>query len=134
MAHSYSYDETTNLLVVKFSGPIPYSEDAEAVLTILEDPRIKPSLKILVDRTESSFTASPEEVSSHVGLVGKKMASLGSPRVANVVAADLDFGMIRMFQARADGRLHHDFQVFRSMAEACEWLEVDHNSIDWPSL
>ena len=121
-------------MVVKFSGSIAYSEEAKATLEILDDPRIKPGVKILVDRTDSSIAASPEEVGSHVSLVGKKMTALGSPRVANVVGADLDFGMIRIFQARADGRLHHHFQVFRSFEEACQWLDVDCASVDWPKL
>ncbi len=132
MSYAYTVDQAQNLLVVKFWGEIPYAEDARAVLTILDDPRIQPGVRILVDRLDSAFTATPEEVRAHVGLVGMKMASLGEPKVANVVSANLDYGMVRMFKAVADGRLDHEFTVFRSLEEACSWLGVDPTQVDWP--
>lgn len=132
MSHAYTFDEPKNLLVVKFWGTIPYSEDANAVITILDDPRIQPGVKVLVDRLDSAFTATPEEVRAHVGLVGQKLASLGEPQVATVVSADFDFGMVRMFKAVSDGRLDHDFNVFRDLGEACEWLGIDPEGVDWP--
>jgi hypothetical protein len=132
MSYAYWIDQDENLLVVKFWGEIPYPEEAEAVLSILDDPRIQPGIKILVDRTESSFASSPQDVRTHVEQVAKKIAALGEPRVANVVSADLDYGMIRMFMSVSDGKLDHDFSVFRDIQEACDWLRIDAVRIEWP--
>jgi hypothetical protein len=132
MSYGYTIDEEFNLLVVKFWGRIPYSEDAAAVLEILDDPRIRHGLRILVDRTESAFGSTSTEVKTHADLVERRLDSL-SPRVANVVAADLDFGMIRMFEAMMEGRVEHEFRVFRDLDEACEWLDVDPAIVTWPT-
>jgi hypothetical protein len=132
MAHTYSIDEDLNLLVVKFRGTIPYSEEAEAVLTILEDPRIKPDVRILVDRTESSFGSATETVTGHIERVGSKLSSLGKPRVAVVVSSDLAFGMLRMFGSMAEGQLNHEFGVFRTLPEGCDWLQIELDQISWP--
>jgi hypothetical protein len=132
MSYAFTIDQPANLLVVKFLGEIPYPEEADAVLTILDDPRIRPGVKILVDRRESSFGSTPRDVRKHVDLIDRKMATLGGPRVANVVSAEFDFGMIRMFEGISDGRLDHEFAVFRSLQDACDWLEVDMTHIEWP--
>jgi hypothetical protein len=68
-----------------------------------------------------------------VELLEKKLVSLGKPRVANVVSAELDYGMIRMFETVADGRIEHEFAVLRGLREACEWLDVDPERVHWPS-
>ena len=66
-----------------------------------------------------------EEVKEHVALLGEKLKTLGKPKVANVVSTDIDFGMIRMFEIYAEGVLQHEFHVFRSLEEACEWLGIE---------
>ena len=41
---------------------------------------------------------------------------------AVLVSADLDFGLYRMFDMRADGEVPQDRHVFRNVEEALEWL------------
>jgi hypothetical protein len=33
---------------------------------------------------------------------------------------------------QSDGKVDHNFSVFRSIDEACEWLGVDSSEIQWP--
>jgi hypothetical protein len=133
MGHAYTYDEQENLLAIRFWGKIPYQEEAEAVESTLSDPSIRPDVRIVVDRSEAEFTSTPDQVRTHIALVGKHIARLGTPTVANIVSADLDFGMVRMFEMMADDKLAHRFGVFRTVREACAWLGIDAAEIVWPA-
>ena len=68
MSYAHDYDEAGNLLIVKFWGEIPYPEEAEAVLTILDDPRIAADVRVLVDRTESGMGSTTQDVRTHARL------------------------------------------------------------------
>lgn len=70
MSYHYTIDQDINLLVVKLWGKIPCKEEAQAVFTVLDDPRIGPGGKIFVDRTDSSFTCPPEDV--RAGITGRE--------------------------------------------------------------
>jgi hypothetical protein len=47
--------------------------------------------------------------------------------MALVVANEYDYGMSRMLQMKAASR-----NVFLSIDEACEWLHVSPDRIEWP--
>jgi hypothetical protein len=127
----YKYDETNNVLVVRMWGDLQYSEEAEAVSHVFDMESIKTDVKILVDRRRARFKSETKDVLEHVRLVAEKVKRLGKPVVANVVSADYDFGMARMFELHSEGRIDHDFQVFKNLAEACAWLGIDSADLEW---
>lgn len=132
MGYAYRYCEELNLLVVRLWGELPHSEELEAITVGLADPRLRPGLRILADRRQATITSSSVQMRGAVDLVKDKISKIGKPKVANVVAKDVDFGMVRMFEMQAESRLPHDFMVFRSVAEACSWLEIDPAQVQWP--
>jgi hypothetical protein len=133
MAYAYTYDAEDNLLVIRFWGAIPFDEETEAVEATLSDPQLQPDLRILADRSDAVVTSTPEQMRRHIDVVGKHVERLGTPKVANVVSADFDFGMVRMYEMMADDELTHQFRVFRDLEEACEWLGVEMTAISWPT-
>ncbi len=123
MGFWYSYHE--DVVILRFSGEIPYEEEVRALLGMLADPRLLPDSRILVDRTRARMKAEPENVPEQIELVRKHQARLGRPRVAQVVSCDVDFGMLRMLELPSDSRLDHEFAVFRDLPAACAWLGID---------
>jgi hypothetical protein len=125
MSFRQEFDEELNLLVVTFTGVISSEEEIRAVEETVRDPRLKPNARILVDRRKARMKATPEDVGPQVDLVRMNQAAFGRPRVAILVADDYSFGMHRLLQAAAHSEVDHDFRVFRSAEEACEWLGID---------
>jgi hypothetical protein len=132
MSYKYRFQEGENLLVIVFEGLISYEEEVQAVLDTLADPQMRPNARILVDKSRAQMMLGTEHVEPHIDLILQNLARFGEPKVANVVSRDVDFGKVRMFELRAEGRIPHDFMVFRTVEEACAWLGVDPAAIDWP--
>ena len=74
-------------------------------------------------RTLSRGPASSDELRQAAELVGRRRALWPGSRSAIVVARDVDFGLARMFQVFAEG-MGVDYQVFREVETALEWLEA----------
>jgi hypothetical protein len=134
MSHGYTIDESRNLLVVRFRGDIAYAEEMAAVNEAFADPRIKPNMRVLVDRSEARMISTAEEAKTHAEFISRSAGVPGAPTVANVVSRDADYGTIRIFEALLDDKLANTFRLFRSMEEACLWLDLDLATVDWPEL
>jgi hypothetical protein len=132
MGYRFRFQDDQYLLVIVFEGEISYEEEVRAVLETLADPRMRPNLRILVDKSRAKMTITSEDVGVHVDLIRRNLGRFGTPKVANVVARASDFGMTRMFELRAEGEFQHDFMVFRGLEEACAWLGVELAAIQWP--
>ncbi len=134
MAYAHTYEPTHHLLVVKFWGEVSFEEERSAVSTILLQSGVPthPGLRILVDRTEASLTATPAEMRKLAAEVERETASVLSPKVACAVSRTVDYGMIRMFEALTEGRIRHRFAVFRSITAAREWLEIPESALSMP--
>ncbi len=132
MSYKHRFQEGRNLVVIVFTGVVTYHEEVQVVLDVVGDPRMERDARFLVDRTRASMAATPEDVMPHIRLIGENLERFGSPRVANVVTADHDFGMIRMLEMRSEPNIDHDMMVFRSLDEACAWLEIEPGEIEWP--
>lgn len=84
----------------------------------------------LVDVTRVNDIALPS--TDRVNLLAREAAATdavrGSSKLAIVAATDLAFGLGRMFQTQRelDSRTKRTVGVFRSMAEALEFLEIEH--------
>lgn len=132
MSYRFGFQEAENLVVIVFNGTILVEEEVQAVLDVVADPRMKRDSKILVDKSKAEMKVTPTDVRPHIELIRENLAQFGSPRVANVVSRDYDYGMTRMLELTSESELPHDFTVFRSIDEACEWLEVDPSHVVWP--
>jgi hypothetical protein len=111
---------------------IPYAEEVQAVLDVVADPQMQPNAHILVDKSNAQMDVTSGDVEPHIELIGQHLAKFGEPKVATVVSRDVDFGMTRMLEFRSEGRIQHQFRVFRKLEEAYVWLGVDPAAIAWP--
>jgi hypothetical protein len=134
VSFSYLFNEKLNLIVVQLVGDISYSVEIAALNTVFSDSRIRPNVKILVERTKATIKTTPNDVVPFVDLIFERIKDLGKPQVANVVSHDVDFGMARMLEMLSEVKLPHDFMVFRDIEEACSWLDIDLPQIEWPKI
>jgi len=82
------------------------------------DPRFSPSFHQLVDFSDvTSLYVTVDGVHTMVGL---NPFGRGSRRAA-IAPTDLAFGLARMYEALTQLE-HGEFQVFRTMSQAVEWL------------
>lgn len=132
MGYRFRFADNGLVLILRFEGVITPEEEVQAVHDVLADPRMKPDARILVDRTGSRMTVNPEHVQPHIELIRENQSRFGIPKIAVVVSTDYDFGMMRMLELRADDKILHDFMVFRTVEEACDWLGLDPTETDWP--
>jgi hypothetical protein len=132
MSHKYRFQADKNLLVIVFESKISPDEERQAVLDVLEDSQMKPNARILVEKSNARMTVTEADVMPQIELVRQDLAKFGRPKVATVVPADYDFGMVRMLEIRANGEIDHDFEVFRELDKACAWLGFEPSQIDWP--
>jgi hypothetical protein len=132
MSHRVSFHDAENLIVIVFEGTISPEEETQALRDTVNDTRMIRDARILVDRSRAQMTVAPEHVQPQLALVRDNLDKFGEARVAIVASADYDFGMLKMLEASARNPVPHDFMLFRSTDEACEWLQVNPSDIQWP--
>ena len=111
------------ILEAKARGDAEYDGVKRMIADIVSHPRWMPGGAILVDYTE--FNGGPitvAEVRSLAHAVGQIRDRFGRAKCAHLVAGDLEFGLVRMWESfvldRWDGRA----MCFRSRPEAMSWL------------
>ena len=124
MPIEYDIIERKKLVVARGSGVISGEEVITHLEAVSQDPRYVAPMKKLVDyRAVESMTITSEEA----WVIAQKKKNLGEvfrgERIAFVSPRDLTFAMSREHQALLNGS-PLDAEVFRSMEEALEWLEV----------
>ena len=133
MAYSFDFQPELDLVVVVFAGSIPREEESEAFRAVMEDERLRPNSKFLVDRSASEMEVTPDDVQPHMELIQQHADRLGKPRMAIVAPRSYDFAMLRVLEMSSENEIDHDYYVFKTVDEACGWLGVDQADVAWPT-
>ncbi len=120
MPVNYRFDNC--IVVVELVGEYSTDELRSAFLNSISDPKRPEHSCLLIDSTESRSirTRSSAEIKS----MARFLETLGehfNNRIAMVAPEDAPFGLMRMGSAEAEER-GVQYDVFRSFAEAREWL------------
>ncbi len=122
MPVDFEVDRETGLLVFRASGECHLADFFGAVERAQRTSHYRPGVHILWDLREFEPMVQPDDVIDQMLEFNRKnVPARGDGRSAFVATGDLLFGMLRMFQARADDLPVH-FQVFRDYHEALAWL------------
>lgn len=126
MAVTYTYDHKENLIYTKFSGVITDEDLRQQAKAVAADPRIKPGVRELVDlRSVDSVEASTETLGFIILTDKAHRDKFEGMRIAIVATRDLLFGLSKIFEVLSDiENAPSEVNVFRTMAEAKEWLQV----------
>jgi hypothetical protein len=119
MPWSLRLDPERNWVIVTLTGPIAYEEwvaqfkqrHAEGYLNV----------PTLIDALEATPAFSAEDVRTYAEFARSLVGGRRYGPVATVVGTDLFYGMLRMYELRADKLIVAS--VFRSRPEAEQWLK-----------
>ena len=118
-----------DLVQLSLEGQYEPTDIIDAFLAALADPRCPEEISLLLDttRSQSLDMRAPGEirhVAQYLGPYRKRIRG----RCAVVVGTDLHFGLSRMGSAYSE-TVGVDARVFRSKAEALDWLRQTE---EWP--
>jgi hypothetical protein len=92
---------------------------------VLDDPRYRPGMRILVDHRNVDWREMrPEDIERRIELIAPSGERFGLVYIAFVTERRVDFGLLRMQQqyAEAQPELKAEMRVFQSLEEARNWL------------
>jgi len=115
-------DDTRGFVRIRVRGRLAMSE---AQRRQAEVAAAHPRLHRLWDFLEADLTEwTGREIRAGIDAIAARTPPAAGEglRVAALVARDLDFGVARMFESMASGKLPMRYAVFRDEARAVEWL------------
>ncbi len=132
MGYSFQLQSEGKLLLVVVEGTLTLDEEEQLIRECGSFQAEQPSLNVLMDRRNAKSELDPRDVQAHIGLVRSHVVTQGKPKLAAVVSTDYYFSLGRMFELLGGDQLPHRMRVFRSLEDACHWLNVDPEAIVWP--
>jgi hypothetical protein len=120
MAVGLEIDPSTHILVVRVVGQTTGAEIAQSALGLLENPSYQPSMNVIWDLREMAYEGGIEALVSLAGQVASGAVTEYS-RVALLVSTDHDYGVARLYAARAEPA-PVEYRVFRDELEARAWV------------
>jgi hypothetical protein len=115
-------DPVEGVVVGTVSGLLTLEEMREAAAAIWRDVE-GPRIRMLWDLREARFTLSEGEIRAMADF-SKQRSPYSHLRMAFVVARDLEFGLVRMFEVFREAESART-AVFRDMQQALGWLAID---------
>ena len=134
MGYAYTINEERNLIVLRFRGRIDFSEEIEAIISIFKDPRVKPEVSVIIERTQASIENDPAKAGLYFEIIRESVSGLGKPRIAVIVADEIDFNIMKLMKLQSEVHLSHDYKIFKNLKDALKWLEVEPAIISIPDL
>ena len=123
MAYDYGFFADLNVLFVNCAGDYSPQEGIETIATAMAEPDFDPGFDLLVDLTEATHTdAGYTGIKSIVDQLQPNLQKLQRKQCIIVAPNDLTYGMARMYEQIADGRLPYPVHVVSSEAEAFDAL------------
>jgi hypothetical protein len=112
-------DSVEGVVIGVSHGPLTLKDMREAAERLWQQ-ETGTEVRVMWDLRESRFNLSADEVSSLAQFV-RQRSPFTKLRAAFVVAADLEFGLVRMFEIMRDTKSART-NVFRDRDKALEWL------------
>jgi hypothetical protein len=121
---SYSIDEKSSIMRVKFSGELTVDEVMTFQKQLVADPRFRPGMAVLTDLSDAIFDWSLADLDKYRARVAQVKDVVGDAKWALVAAGGVTHVTARMFSV-----LHEAFQEFLSVRlfnteqEALNWID-----------
>jgi len=117
-------DTERGILYWKASGHFTLQELLVAVAEVVKHPDYRPGLKSLNDLRGVTVSFTTAEVRTVAEFLKNQDGLIGQGKIAIVLSQDAVYGMTRAFQVYATTP-SMQFEVFRDIPAACEWLGID---------
>ena len=120
---TYSIDVDEKLVYIVGNGRLTDEEMADCVRDLRSDPMLQPDMNVLSDMRAIEMGFTPNGIRKMLDIMVSTEDRRSEAYAALVVARDVTFGMARMFQLRASEHVSPNFEVFRDVEKARDWLE-----------
>jgi hypothetical protein len=120
MPGGYTIDESRGLVLSRAWGEIAGADIVVHARALAADPRFVPSYRQLFD---FSATTRADVSETAVWTLAEDSPFGAGARRAVVVASNVAYGLVRMFQSLREGR-GESFLICRDMDEAIQWLDL----------
>lgn len=127
----YSIDVPLNLIRTRCVGSVKLQDVLHHFKALERDPKIPKYLDVLLDLTENETLPDAGQVAAVADAVAAMRLRIQFGACAVVAPTDALFGMMRMFEAMAEGSFRIT-RTFRSIAEAETWLAT-HQPVAKPA-
>jgi len=125
MPAHYTIDKDRRLVMSTAKGAFTMADALTHGKALLQDPDFDPSFSQLFDLTQiTEWKVEPDEVRRFAQYTVFSAHS----RRAFLVASDLVFGYMRMFEMLRDSRGEEGIRVFRNRDEAMAWALPNHSA------
>lgn len=109
--------------VVTLTGEFTVESFREFYEQLLNDPNFRSGMNLLWDTRKVCFQSlTPESLRLFQGYIISRLPRRGKSRSAVVIDEDYAFGMMRMFEQSNENMIPIQFQVYRDVHPAREWL------------
>ncbi len=126
MAISITHDDKNDCIVIKVTGAIDYEDILSLREELLNHPLFRQNINQLFDCTEGELNLTTGDLQRIAADYGEVADKLGHNRkLALVVSRDLDFGMMRQYEAFFYAGPDVDIRAHRSVIEAQIWLDSE---------
>ena len=124
MTYDIDFDDTGGFdLVVRASGLFDLKEFLEGRERVLNDPRFRSGMNVLVDHSQLDLSsASVDDVREAASSAARRYATSGPGRIAIVAPTSVAFGLGRMWQSLTTDELAENSVVVETVAAAEAWL------------
>ncbi len=123
MPMSYRIDKTQNVVFMEGNGTLTDEDMVDCIRRLREDADLEANMMTLSDmRPVERLAITTSGIETMIGLMKATGASRGEAKAAIVAAEDVQFGMARMFQSKAEDTVNPQVQVFRDIAAARIWI------------
>lgn len=115
-------------VVVRMGGKLTFAEVANGYRAMIDHPEFRSGMEALwrFENVEGPGL-SAEEIRNFVSIQQDTISRRGPARVAIYVERDLDFGIVRVYEALM-GSVHIDVRGFRDLDAAIRWLDLSIGS------
>jgi hypothetical protein len=116
-------DQELDVVFVRASGPVRGEDLAAAGKALLRNPDYHPRMNSFWDLREMHYTGDIQPLRSLSEFVKTPGVIVEPIRAALLVGADREYGLARMYQARAE-EAPVVYRVFRDESQARTWVET----------
>ncbi len=122
MTIEIKYDQNRELLHISVQGTPDFDEFASIFETITNSNDYPPNIRAIWDFRNSDISSVNSEMLKHLIEIRKRFEKRNTCRSALIVSSNMQYGMGRMFQMLSEGKIPHEFMVFRDYEECEQWL------------
>ena len=122
MSIDIKYDQNRKVLDVIISGKSDIDEFTSALEKITRSAEYPPDTCAIWDIRNSDLSNVNFQLISEIVKIRSRFTERSNCRSALIVSSNAQYGLSRMFEMLSEGKIPHQFMVFRDYKEGEQWL------------